>query len=77
MRFDPIDIRPDYKHRLPTIYLLVSHDYRGETLTASWSATATNVSGIVGGTIQVPIAPDTPTLGDLLSKTATDDESDA
>jgi len=77
VRFDPIDIRPDYKHRLPTIYLLVSHDYRGETLTASWSATATNVSGIVGGTIQVPIAPDTPTLGDLLSKTATDDESDA
>lgn len=56
-----------HSHRLEPVYLLVDLDFAGQTVEGTWTATATDTSGLAMGTLGVPVAADAPTCELLLS----------
>jgi hypothetical protein len=58
IRFAPVDVRPDHRHALSSLNLIVDGQHAGQTLTAAWCATATNVSGVASGEFEVEVARD-------------------
>jgi hypothetical protein len=58
IRLAPVDVRPDHRHALSPFHLIADTEYAGQTLTAAWSATATNVSGVASGEFELEIARD-------------------
>lgn len=71
----PADVRPKRTADLDEFYLLVHPEHAGTTLTATWTATATDASGSMEGTFNIPVAARVPTTDELLSD-AYDDDGD-
>jgi hypothetical protein len=67
IRLGPTDVRPMHMHYLEPFHLLVDAKYAGQILTASWSATATDVSGVASGTLPIPVAASTYEIAKLLA----------
>jgi hypothetical protein len=55
IRFPGVDLRPDETIRLDAFYLL-GEATATKALTGSWTATSKSVSGVVRGTIELPVA---------------------
>lgn len=67
IRFLPVDVRPGYSHRLDEFFLVVGPQHAGKTLKGSWAATATDVSGIIRGDIEIRVGPTMPDASQLLA----------
>ncbi len=70
-----VDVRPKRLVELDRFYLVVHPDLAGTSITASWTATATDASGDMEGTIDIPVISRVPTTAELLSD-ASDDDGD-
>jgi hypothetical protein len=66
--FSPVSLRPRKSGPLDDVFLAVSKDFAGKSLTARWEATSTTVSGITEGRIDIPVEANVPTLVELLGK---------
>jgi hypothetical protein len=55
VHFAPVHVRPNSRHRLPRIHLIVGPAAAGSELIGEWSATSTGVSGQVTGTLSFAI----------------------
>lgn len=53
LTFDPVDVRPQQQHRLPEAVLIPGKDL--SAVRVEWSATSTSVSGVVRGSIELPV----------------------
>ncbi len=73
IRLPHVDVRPKRLAELDTFYLVVHPDLAGTTISASWTATATDASGDMEGAIDIPVMPRLPTTAELLSDTKDDD----
>lgn len=73
IRFPHVDVRPKRLAELDVFYLVVPPDLAGTTITASWSATATDASGDMAGNIEIPVMGHVPTTGELLADAENDD----
>jgi hypothetical protein len=71
----PVDVRPKRSAELDEFYLVVHPEHAGKTLTATWMATATDASGNMEGTLDIPVLARSPTTAELLSD-ADDDDGD-
>lgn len=67
IRFLPVDVRPGYSHTLDEFHLVVGPEYAGKMLKGTWAATATDVSGIIRGDIEIPVASTLPDASQLLA----------
>ena len=67
IRFSEVDVRPSHSHGLPSIYVLVGHDHAGSALHATWLATASDVSGLVTGNVDIPVSAEVPRISSLLA----------
>ncbi len=76
IRLGPTDVRPMHMHYLEPFHLLVGAPYVGQILTASWSATATDVSGVASGTLLIPVATSTYEIAKLLALRPSEPDGD-
>ena len=66
IRLPHVDVRPKRGAGLDVFYLVVPPDLAGETITAEWTATATDASGDMSGTVDIPVAARVPTFDELM-----------
>lgn len=69
-----VDVRPRRTAELDTFYLFARPELAGTTVTAVWTATATDASGDMEGTIDIPVMDYLPTTEELLAKAKDSDE---
>lgn len=63
----PVDVRPRRTAELDIFFLLARPELAGTTLTVSWTATATNASGDMEGSFDIPVLPRVATTVELLT----------
>jgi hypothetical protein len=66
LSFDDIDLYPEETVALPHVFLYANGVHAGKTLTAQWTARARNLTGVMRGSLEIPISSPAPTVADLL-----------
>lgn len=56
LTFSPVDLRPKTSERLPPVHLLVAADLAGQTIAATWRATARDADGEAEGTLTIDVS---------------------
>lgn len=80
LTFDPVDLFPLETVDLDEVHLLARADLAGTTLAGQWTARSRDASGVLSGTVEIPVARDIPTVEELASQPkgeAADNEEDA
>jgi hypothetical protein len=73
IRLPHVDVRPNRLAELDVFYLVVPPEMAGKTVTATWTATATDASGDMEGTLEIPVMARVPTTADLMADVENDD----
>jgi hypothetical protein len=69
LTFDDVDLYPEETVRLPEVFLYANAAlHAGQTVTAQWSARARNLTGVMRGSLSVPMDSVVPTVEELLAE---------
>lgn len=61
LTFDPVDLLPRESVDLAEVQLFTSVDHVGTALTAEWTARSLEASGVLPGTVEIPVDAHSPT----------------
>lgn len=68
LTFDPLDLLPRETVDLAEVQLFTSVDYAGAALAAEWTARSLEASGVLPGTVEIPVDARAPTIEELLAE---------
>jgi hypothetical protein len=68
LTFDPVDLLPRETVDLAEVQLFTSLDYVGTTLAAEWTARSLDASGVLPGTVDIPVDAHAPTIEELMAE---------
>lgn len=68
LTFDPVDLLPRETVDLAEVQLFTSLGHAGTTVAAEWTARSLEASGILPGTVEIPVYADAPTIEELIAE---------
>jgi hypothetical protein len=68
LTFDPVDLLPRETVDLAEVQLFTSLDYVGTTLAAEWTVRSLEASGVLPGTVDIPVDAHAPTIEELMAE---------
>lgn len=68
LTFDPVDLPPRETVDLAEVQLFTSLEHVGTTLSAEWTARSLKVSGVLPGTVEIPVDAHAPTIEELMAE---------
>ena len=75
LTFDPVDLLPRETVDLVEVQLFTSLDHAGASFAADWSARSLEASGVLPGTVEIPVDAHAPTIEELIA--APEESADA
>jgi len=79
LTFDPVDLLPRETVDLAEVQVFTSVDHAGAALAAEWTARSLEASGVLPGTVEIPVDAHPPTIEELIARPeepAGDDDDD-
>jgi hypothetical protein len=68
LTFDPVDLLPRETFDLAEIQLFTSADHAGMLLRAEWTARSLEASGVLSGSLEIPVDAKAPTIDELIAE---------
>ena len=68
LTFDPVDLLPRETVDLAEVQLFTSVDHAGAALAAEWTTRSLEASGVLPGTVEIPVDAQAPTIEELIAE---------